>query len=132
ARGEYLGFANGEPGAELTYYYDPTIDHHHRLPAGRAGLFPAYFLAPQKPREARALFEAGLVRAGLAGNSAAIRLPGPQRTPMIIHLAREWAIDEVADQLQEAADEQYEPMWDRERGEFTWGFRLGEEHPRGQ
>ena len=102
------------------------------MPIGRAGLFPAYFLAPQKPAEARALFEAGLVHAGFAGKRAATQLPGPQRTPMTVHLAREWGIDEVADRLQHAADEKYEPTWDRERGEFTWGFQLGEEHPRGQ
>ena len=30
------------------------------------------------------------------------------------------------------AEASYEPTWDRERGEFTWGFGLGEEHPRGQ
>jgi len=116
----------------VTFYYDPSIDHHHRLPVGSAGLFPAYFLAPQKPAEARALFEAGLAQTGMVKSGAPTQLPGPQRTPMIIHLAREWALGNLADRLQQAADHEYEPSWDRERGEFTWGFQLNEEHPRGQ
>lgn len=131
ARIEYLGFADGQPGSEVTFYYDPGIDHH-RLPVGWAGLFPAYFLAPQKPAEARALFEAGLAQTGLRELGAPLALPGPQRTPMIIHLAREWGQASLADALRQAADDQYEPTWDHDRGEFTWGFRLDEEHPRGQ
>ena len=115
----------------MTFYYDPSIDYHHRLPVGWAGLFPAYFLAPQKPVEARALLDAALAQRGLPG-TAPVELPGPQRTPLLIHLAREWNLSRLADTLGTAADEQYEPTWDLERGEFTWGFGLGEEHPRGQ
>jgi hypothetical protein len=99
---------------------------------GRAGLFPAYFLAPQKPEEARALFAAVLQDAQITEQAAPAALPGPQRTSMIIHLAREWELDGVARVLGEAADREYEPTWDLERGELTWGFGLGEEHPRGQ
>ena len=132
ARSEYLGFVDRQPASEVTFYYDPGIDYHHRLPVGRAGLFPAYFLAPQEPAEARALFQAVLAHAGLLNAGAAVELPGAQRTPMIIHLAREWGLEQLADRLQGAADVDYEPTWDRDRGEFTWGFRLGEEHPRGQ
>jgi hypothetical protein len=132
ARTEYLGFTDGQPASEVTFYYDPSIDYHHRLPVGRAGLFPAYFLAPQKPAEARALFEAGLAQSGALDPSAANEPLSPQRTPMIIHLAREWGLDNLADRLQLAANDAYEPSWDRERGEFTWGFQLDEEHPRGQ
>jgi hypothetical protein len=121
-----------QPASEVTFYYDPEIDYHHRLPVGWAGLFPAYFLAPQKADEARALLEAGLAQRGLSGGHRPIELPGPQRTPMLIHLAREWGIADLGTALQEAADEQYEPAWDASSGEFTWGFGLGEEHPRGQ
>ena len=132
ARTDYLGFADGQPASEVTFDYDPSIDYHHRLPVGRAGLFPAYFLAPQKPAEARALFEAGLAQSGRWIRALRTSLLGPQRTPMIIHLAREWGLENLADRLQQAANNAYEPSWDRERGEFTWGFQLNEEHPRGQ
>jgi hypothetical protein len=29
-------------------------------------------------------------------------------------------------------EDQYQPTWDRARGEFTWGFQLEDPHPRGQ
>jgi len=132
ARPSYLGFVHGVPASEVTFYYDPTIDYHHRLPVGWAGLFPAFFLAPQHPAEARALLDVGLAQTGMAELSAPVELPGPQRTPMLIHLAKEWGLSALAGALQQTADEQYEPTWDLERGEFTWGFGLGEEHPRGQ
>jgi hypothetical protein len=34
--------------------------------------------------------------------------------------------------LSEAIDAQYQPTFDAASGEFTWGFELDEEHPRGQ
>ncbi len=130
ARSDYLGFQDGRPGDEVTFYYDPTIDRHLRLPAAWGALFPSYFLAPQKPDEARALLAAALTQSGLAATPT--NLPGPQRTPMIMHLAREWGMTELAGALVAAADARFEPTWDRARGEFTWGFGLAEEHPRGQ
>jgi hypothetical protein len=47
-------------------------------------------------------------------------------------LARNWAVDDLADALQAACDQHYPPTWDRQRGEMTWDFGLGEPHPRGQ
>ncbi len=73
-----------------------------------------------------------ITETGVAGMASPAELPGPQRTPMLIHLAKECGLVALADAVQDASDEYYEPTWDRERGEFTWGFRLGEEHPRGQ
>jgi hypothetical protein len=47
-------------------------------------------------------------------------------------LAREWGLDDLVDRLTRAIDASYEPTWDTGRGEFTWGLRLEEPHPRGQ
>jgi hypothetical protein len=47
-------------------------------------------------------------------------------------LAKEWGIDDLVDRLERAIDASYEPTRDIERGEFTWGLRLNEPHPRGQ
>lgn len=47
-------------------------------------------------------------------------------------LAREWGLTDLEARLRAAIEESYEPTWDRDRGEFTWGLGLGEEHPRGQ
>lgn len=47
-------------------------------------------------------------------------------------LAREWGLDELEARLAEAIEASYEPTWDTDRGEFTWGMGLDEPHPRGQ
>ena len=41
-------------------------------------------------------------------------------------------MDELETWLVEAIEASYEPSWDVERGEFTWGLGLDEPHPRGQ
>jgi hypothetical protein len=128
----YFAFDDdGRPADQVTFYYDPIIDHHHRLPISIAGLYPAYYLAPQRPVEARSLFDAALAQAGVSASGEPSVL-GPRVTAIAIHLAVEWGITDLAAALRAAADQQYEPTWDRARGEFTWGFQLGEPHPRGQ
>ena len=47
-----------------TLYYDPLLDVHHRLPVA-AALTTAYYAAPQVPEDARRLFDAGCISAGL-------------------------------------------------------------------
>jgi hypothetical protein len=55
------------------------------------------------------------------------------RGPAIaLALSREWRISDLEARLSRAIDAQFEPTWDHDRGEFTWGLGLGEEHPRGQ
>jgi hypothetical protein len=132
ARHEYLGFEGPTPAPWVTFYYDPTIDVHHRLPVSIGGLFPAYYLAAQEPADARALFSASLAEIGLVDPPDALSPPGPRGTALCIHLAREWGLHALADALTQAADTHFEPTWDRGRCEFTWGFGLDEEHPRGQ
>lgn len=132
ARGAYLAFDDGTPGDMVTLYYDPLIDYHHRVPVMAGGTFPALYLAAQEPDEARALFDAGRRQAGLLEIKGPLLPPGPRGTAMMLLLATEWGIDDLADALSQAADEHYEPTWDAERGEFTWGFGLQEPHPRGQ
>lgn len=60
-----------------------------------------------------------------------IRLPdNPQFTVSLLMLAAEFADDATTARLWDAADEVMEPTWND--GEFTFGFGLGEPHPRGQ
>ena len=77
------------------------------------------------------LFEAGYRSIGL---DAEPRLPlNPNRAiGSSLLLAKEWGLDDLVDRLERAIDASYEPTWDTERGEFTWGLGLGEPHPRGQ
>lgn len=39
---------------------------------------------------------------------------------------------DLEERLASAIEASYEPTWDHNRGEFTWGMGLDEEHPRGQ
>jgi hypothetical protein len=50
----------------------------------------------------------------------------------LLQLAGEFGDDSVRERIWDAAEEFLEPVWDRESGEFTLGFGLGESHPRGQ
>ena len=54
-----------------------------------------------------------------------------ERGHIDLGVALERGVD-IASRLATAADATYEPTWDTDRGEFTWGFGLREEHPRGQ
>ncbi len=47
-------------------------------------------------------------------------------------LAREWGLSSIEAALSAQIDAQYQPTFDTSSGEFTWGFELDEEHPRGQ
>jgi hypothetical protein len=113
--------------AATTFYYDPMLDVHHRLPVS-AALTTAFYAAPQRGDDARRLFDAGCASLDLE------RLPlRPSRAiGSSLALAREWGVEELGRQLERAIEASYEPTWDLERGEFTWGMGLGEPHPRGQ
>ncbi len=116
----------------VTLYYDPTIDYHHVVPIKHGGVLLAYYLAPQRPAEARALFDAACAQMGLLDLAPPLSPLHPRSAAGALHLAKEWGLGNLADALQTAADEHYQPSWDHDRGELTWGFGLDEPHPRGQ
>jgi hypothetical protein len=130
-RGRYLHLDGDDLPERVTLYYDPLEDVAHEIPVF-AGMVPAIYLAPQEPEGARRLFEAGMRQLGLWEPDGPITLPGPRTSATALWLAREWKLDPLADALAAAIDAEYEPTTDAARGEFTWGFGLGEAHPRGQ
>ena len=77
------------------------------------------------------LFEAGYRAIGLDSDPPLPLNPSRAIGSSLV-LAKEWGIDDLVDRLARAIDASYEPTWDTERGEFTWGLRLDEPHPRGQ
>ena len=103
---------------------------HHKLPV-MVAVINALYLAPQRPDDARRLFDAGLGMIGALGDGPP-NVIGERNTGVALVLAHEWGLDDIASRLATAADATYEPTWDPDRGEFTWGFGLREEHPRGQ
>jgi hypothetical protein len=129
ARREYLGLDGDEVPPLVTFYYDPLLDIHHRLPV-RTALSTAYYATPQAPDDARRLSAAASANAGL--RRADPDLSHPRFTCHALFLAREWGDGETAGRLAAAMEEHYEPTWDAATGEFTWGFGLNERYPRGQ
>ena len=104
---------------------------HLRLPA-TAALTTAFYAAPQSPADARRLFAAGCATAGYDDELPARPLRASRAPASSLLLAREWGLDELAARLAAAIEASYEPTWDVERREFTWGMGLDEPHPRGQ
>ena len=116
----------------VTLYYDPILDVHHEVPV-MFGDGPGAV-----PRAAGARRRAAAVRGGhaavrAAGNRADRSPPlGPRVSATALWMAKEFGLAPLARALVGDGDEHYEPTWDRDRGEFTWGFALGEPIPRGQ
>ncbi len=130
AREHYLDLAGDAAPTSTTLYYDPTLDVHHRLPVA-AALTTSYYAAPQFAVDARRLFDAAAASVGLAAEPA-LPLPASRGFGSALVLAREWGLEDLTNRLVDAIEASYEPTWDRETGEFTWGMGLGEPHPRGQ
>ena len=114
----------------MSLYYDPILDVHHKLPV-MVAVINALYLAPIRPADAQRLYEAGLGMMGVLGAGPPTVI-GERNTGVALLLAREWGLDEVATRLSAGAEASYQPTWDAALGEFTWGFGLDEEHPRGQ
>jgi len=103
---------------------------HHRLPVS-AALTTSFYAAPQNPDDARRLFDAGCSSVGLDGTPNLPLRPSRVYGSALV-LAREWGLTQLEQRLVSAIEASYEPTWDHERGEFTWGMGLDEPHPRGQ
>ncbi len=113
-----------------TMYYDPLLDVHHRLPVSLA-LTTSFYASPHFPEDARRLFDAAVASIGLDGTrQMPIRASRAYGAALV--LAREWEMDDLAEHTASLVEAEFEPTWDTDRGEFTWGMGLDEPHPRGQ
>ena len=106
------------------------LDVHHRLPIA-AALTTSFYAAPQQPEDAMRLFEAGYRSIGMGDEPVSPISPNRSVGSSLV-LAKEWGLDDLVDRLQRAIDASYEPTWNTDRGEFTFGLGLDEPHPRGQ
>jgi len=122
---------DGDDAIGVDLYYDPIVDEH--VGNGPMGLMaPAWYFAPQKRSVAHAGWRMAASFSGVFGDGPIAGLDNPANATMLLQIAGEFADPAIKQRLWEAADEQIEPTWDHERGEFTLGFRLNEAHPRGQ
>lgn len=94
-------------------------------------LTTSYYAAPQVPDDARRLFDAACVSSGLAPIPQLPLRPSRGAGSTLI-LAKEWELSDLASELVDAIEASFEPTWDLDRGEFTFGMGLDEQHPRGQ
>jgi len=114
ARRAYLGLDQpGAPG-DVTLYYDPLLDFHHRIPAAIAMTY-CFYLAPQVPEEARRLFDAAAANTGISSEGIA-DLASHRINAIAWFLSREWGLDAIEAVIRSAIEANYEPTWDRARG----------------
>ncbi len=130
AREHYLDLTADAAPVQTTLYYDPQLDVHHRLPVASA-VTTSYYSAPQMPEDSRRLFEAACTSLGLDGEPP-LPLRAGRGYPSALVLAREWEMHGLEQRLVAAIEDSYQPTWDADSGEFTWGMGLNEDHPRGQ
>ena len=110
ARQHYLDLTGGGAPTKTTFYYDPIIDVHHRLPV-RAALFSCFYSSAQVPDDARQLFDAASRSAGLTADPLE-RLRDVRGPAIALALSREWRITDLEARLTRAIDAQFEPTWD--------------------
>lgn len=100
---------------------------------GPVGLIaPGWYLAPQRREVAESAWGFGAMLSGAAGDGPVGLLDQTPLGVMLVQLAGEFADGSTKARIWAAADEHFEPTWAADSGEFTFGFGLGEEHPRGQ
>ncbi len=130
ARDNYVTWAPDGAATAIDLYYDPVVDEH--VGRGPGGLIvPGWYLAPQRREVAEAGWRLGAMMTGALGDGPMAAIPAQLAMPLV-QLGGEFADASIKSRIWAAADEALEPTWDRDRGEFTFGFGLGEEHPRGQ
>ena len=130
AKENYVSWDSGRPVA-VDLYYDPVVDEH--VGRGPMGIIaPTWYLAPQGPDVAQAGWQTAATLTGLLDDGPIAGLDDAGTAVMLLQIAGEFADEATKARLWEAAEAHIEPTWDRERGEFTLGFKLDEPHPRGQ
>ncbi|MCH8258118.1 MAG: hypothetical protein IIA75_09515 [Proteobacteria bacterium] len=93
---------------------------------------PAWYFAPQKNQIAAAGWNAAALASGTFGDGPITGLDDPGTATTLLQLAGEFADPSIKQKLWDAAEEHIEPTWEQSTGEFTFGLKLNEHHPRGQ
>ncbi|MEC7778424.1 MAG: hypothetical protein VX885_04320, partial [Actinomycetota bacterium] len=114
----------------MDLYYDPVIDEHVSTPL--ALMAPVWYLAPQRTDMAKSAWEMAATLTGLFGDGDLVGLNDPNLASLLAMQTGDFTDGEAKTRLWEFLDETHEPQWNNDLGEFTFGFGLGEPHPRGQ
>ena len=114
----------------MDLYYDPVIGEHVSTPL--ALMAPVWYLAPQRTDMAKSAWEMAATLTGLFGDGDLVGLNDPNLASLLAMQTGDFTDGEAKTRLWEFLDETHEPQWNNDLGEFTFGFGLGEPHPRGQ
>ena len=114
----------------MDLYYDPVIDEHVSTPL--ALMAPVWYLAPQRTDMAKSAWEMAATLTGLFGDGDLVGLDDPNLASLLAMQTGDFTDGEAKTRLWEYLDATHQPQWDNDFGEFTFGFGLGEPHPRGQ
>ena len=114
----------------MDLYYDPVIDEHVSTPL--ALMAPVWYLAPQRTDMAKSAWEMAATLTGLFGDGDLVGLDDPNLAALLAMQTGDFTDGEAKTRLWEYLDATHQPQWDNDFGEFTFGFGLGEPHPRGQ
>ena len=114
----------------MDLYYDPVIDEHVSTPL--ALMAPVWYLTPQRTDMAKSAWEMAATLTGLFGDGDLVGLDDPNLASLLAMQTGDFTDGEAKTRLWEYLDATHEPQWDNDLGEFTFGFGLGEPHPRGQ
>ncbi|MCZ6501673.1 MAG: hypothetical protein O6945_04065 [Gammaproteobacteria bacterium] len=126
----YVSWNDDKPVA-VDLYYDPIVDEH--VLHGAMGIIaPAWYFAPQINQLAEVGWNTAARASGAFGDGPITGLDDPGTATMLLQLAGEFADSSTKQKLWEAAEEHIEPTRDQSTGEFTFGLKLNELHPRGQ
>ena len=93
---------------------------------------PVWYLAPQRTDMAKSAWEMAATLTGLFGDGDLVGLNDPNLASLLAMQTGDFTDGEAKTRLWEFLDETHEPQWNNDLGEFTFGFGLGEPHPRGQ
>ncbi len=114
----------------MDLYYDPVVDEHVSSPMGL--IAPVWYLAPQRREIAESAWTMAATLTGLLGGGELSGLEDPNLASLLAWHTGEFVDGEVKARLWGHLDQVFEPSWDHDLGEFTFGFGLDEPHPRGQ
>ena len=132
ARSNYMSVSQGGALEWLAAYYDPIVNHMHKG-GPTSGLGMAFYLLPQDRELAESFYYTAVEKIGWNNPDKPVRsLPDPRFVLLGVVLAREFGDDITFKHLSAFVEQHYEPGFDKERGEFGWGFGFDEPYPRGQ
>ena len=117
----------------VALYYDPIVDHVHKVGSG-GGTGVAWYALPQNPELAELFYRASLTSTGWNDPAVPVVVPSdPRGLVMTAMLANEFGDAATYARLSDTLEQIAEPKYFGSESEhFGYGFHLDEPWPRGQ